>query len=148
MKSAILAIFAISVVSFFMFLGWENQDKGANEAAARSVASDFIVFRQASFSVAVERKTSGAITSPELSAALPPGQAGSHPWNARVEGGFLYVWGPASDLAVEIVRDALRGSAAVGRAVNGVISPSRYNPVPLPAFVSAGSLVSVLGVGF
>ena len=148
MKSAMLAIFAVGVVGFFMFLGWGTQDNRAKEAEAKAVAANFLVFRQAAFALAVERKTSGVITQSELSAALPPGYAGIHHWNARVEASFLYVWGPASDLAVELVRDAVRGSASVGRAVNGSISPKRYNPVPLPNFIGAGSLVSVLGVGF
>lgn len=148
MKSAIFAVFAMSTIGFFMFLEWELHDKRTVESEAESVAVSFMVYRNAAFAVAVQRKQPGPVQRSELLDTLPSGYPANVPWKAHVQGAYLYVWGQATNRASETARDLARGSAAVGTATNGAIAPQKHNPVPIPGFIESGSLVSVLGLGF
>lgn len=123
MKAAILAVFAMTTVGFFMFLGWEVHDRRTADSDAQTVAVSFMQYRNAAFTAAVKKKQEGPLLFSELSEHLPPGFPQNHPWKAQVEGSFLYVWGPASDKDIEAARDVARGSAAVGKAINGALAP-------------------------
>jgi hypothetical protein len=147
MKSIMVAFFFIAIIGLYGFLG-SSRESQRRMAVAEVAATDFLIYRDTAFTVALERGTAGVIQPAELAPALPAEYRITRPWNARVEGTFLYVWGPAAPGEIEAVRAAVRGSAAVGVARGGIIEPQRYEPVPLPAFVAQGSLVSVLGLGF
>lgn len=148
MKAALLAVFAMTAVGFFMFLEWETHDRRKADSDAQTVAVNFMLYRNAAFIAAINKKQNGQILFSELSEHLPSGFPHNHPWKAQVEGAFLYVWGQASDKDIEAARDAARGSAAVGKVENGALAPQKHNAVPLPGFVASGSLASVLGLGF
>ena len=64
-------------------------------------------------------------------------------YRSRVQDGFCYVYGEASPQEAEAVRQLFRESLAVGLADQGRIVPVLRHPVPVPAFVPNGSIVSV-----
>lgn len=116
-------------------------DFSAEEAARRIVAMNFAAYRTAALAfVQANKGFSGEIPS---SLDLPAGWRALRPWRARVQGGFCYVYGPASPQEAEAVRQLFRESLAVGLADQGRIVPALKHPVPVPAFVPSGSVVSV-----
>lgn len=117
-------------------------DFSAEEAARRIVAMNYAMYRKAVFSfVRANKGFSGEI--PLASLELPASWRALRPWHARVQGGFCYVYGSASPQEAEAVRQLFRESLAVGLADQGRIVPALRHPVPIPAFVPNGSIVSV-----
>lgn len=118
-------------------------DGAQNDAAAQAVAVDFGLFRNEVFRfVAAHREHSGEIPPEALS--LPESRIPLRDWKARVENGFCYVYGEASAEEMEATRQAFRGSLAIGMAENGRLIPVlTTTPIPVPAFVPNGNLVSV-----
>ncbi len=113
---------------------------------ARIVAMNYAIYRQATLAfVRANKGFSGEI--PLASLDLPASWRALRPWHARVQGGFCYVYGEASPQEAEAVRQLFRESLAVGLADQGRIVPALRHPVPVPAFVSNGSVVSVTEAG-
>lgn len=110
--------------------------------AARSVALNYAVYRNAAFLYALKHKPNGTISQAVLE--LPDGWHALRVWSARVEGGRCYVYGPASAEEIAAAWELFQGSFAVGRAENGRLTPDGI--VPLPAFIPADSLASVVEV--
>lgn len=110
--------------------------------AARSIALNYAVYRNAAFLYALKHKPNGSI--PRTSLELPAGWHAMRTWNVRVEGGRCYVWGPASAEEISATWEFFQGSFAVGRAENGRLMPD--GRTSLPAFIPVGSLVSVVEV--
>lgn len=113
------------------------------ESAAQAVAMDFGLFRNAVFRFVQDHKGhSGEI--PLGSLSLPESRRPLRDWKARVEGGVCYVYGEASPEEMEAARWLFQGSLAVGMAENGRLVPVlTTKPIPVPAFVPSGNLVSV-----
>lgn len=113
------------------------------DADAQAVAVDFGLFRNEVFRfVAANRDYTGEI--PLAALSLPESRRPLRDWQARVEGGFCYVYGEASAEEMEAARQAFRGSLAIGMAENGRLIPVlTTTPIPVPAFVPNGNLVSV-----
>lgn len=112
------------------------------EPAAKSVALNYAIYRNAAFLYAQRHKPNGAISQAVLD--LPDGWHALRAWSARVEGGRCYVYGPASAEEISAAWELFQGSFAVGRAENGRLTPDGI--VPLPAFIPADSLTSVVEV--
>ena len=149
MKSAMLAIFSFALIGFFAFLYQSIGRLGKEEsvALADSVAVNFLICRNAAYGYALLHPEDGEIALAAMSAFLPAGYAPARAWRIQVRDAFLYVWGPASEVEIGAARELVRFAADVGMADNGAVVPRRYATVPLPAFVPAGSLVSVMGLG-
>lgn len=110
--------------------------------AAQSVALNYAIYRNAAILYALKHKPNGTISQAVLE--LPDGWHALRAWSARVEGGRCYVYGPASAEEIAAAWELFQGSFAVGRAENGRLMPDGLTP--LPAFVPAGSLASVVEV--
>lgn len=137
----ILAVLAL-LLGVLAILSPSVRQRDAYAPAARSVALNYAVFRNAAFLYALEHKPNGTISQADLE--LPDGWRALRSWSARVEGGRCYVYGPASAEETAAARELFQGSFAVGRAENGRLTPDGI--VPLPSFISADSLVSVVEV--
>ena len=113
------------------------------ESAAQAVAMDFGLFRNAVFRfVQNNRSHSGEIPLSDLS--LPESRRPLRDWKARVEGGVCYVYGEATPEEAEAARQIFQGSLSIGMAENGRLIPVlTTTPIPVPAFVPNGNLVSV-----
>lgn len=110
--------------------------------ASRAVALNYAIYRNAAFLYAQRHKPEGTLSQAVLD--LPPEWRALRAWTARVEGGRCYVYGPASAEEIASAWELFQGSFAVGRAENGRLTPDGV--VPLPAFIPAGSLASVVEV--
>lgn len=110
--------------------------------AARSVALNYAVYRNAAFLYALKHKPNGVISQAVLE--LPDGWRALRAWSARMEDGRCYVYGPASAEEIASALELFQGSFAVGRAENGRLTPDGLTP--LPSFIPAGSLASVVEV--
>lgn len=110
--------------------------------AARAVALNYAIFRNAAFLYALKSRPNGTISPSSLE--LPDGWHALRAWSARVEGGRCYVYGPASAEEIAATWEVFQGSFAVGRAENGRLTPDGITP--LPTFIPVGSLASVVEV--
>lgn len=110
--------------------------------AARTIALNYAVYRNAAFLYALKHKPGGTISQSVLE--LPDGWHALRAWSARMEGGYCYVYGPASAEEIAAAWELFQGSFAVGRAENGRLTPDGLTP--LPSFIPAGSLASVVEV--
>lgn len=137
---------ALAVLGFLlgMLLLFQRPHEAAHEeAAAQSVAVDFGLFRSAVFRfVQDNRDHSGEI--PLESLSLPESRRPLRDWKARIEGGVCYVYGEATPEEAEAARQIFQGSLSIGMAENGRLIPVlTTTPIPVPAFVPNGNLVSV-----
>lgn len=112
--------------------------------AYETVAVNYALYRNAAFLYAYSSKKPGTIADSALK--LPAGWVRLRAWQARVQDSRCYVFGPATTGEIAAVRDLFQGSIAVGRAQGGRILPQPHAPVPVPAFVPEGSLISVIEV--
>lgn len=117
-------------------------DFSAEEAARRIVAMNYAAYRKAALSF-VQANRGFSVEIPLASLTLPTSWRALRPWRSRVQDGFCYVYGEASPQEAEAVRQLFRESLAVGLADQGRIVPVLRHPVPVPAFVPNGSIVSV-----
>lgn len=141
MKALAILAFVVGVMAMMRFVNVDSVD----DQQARAIAVNYGVFRNEVYQyVFGGNKTPGDIVPSSLN--LPSVWVMLRPWKARVEGGCLYVWGPASSGEIEATRDIFWGSQAVGRADGGRLEPGHGGTTPVPAFVPDGSLVSVVGV--
>ncbi|SDF33648.1 type IV pilus biogenesis protein PilM [Desulfovibrio legallii] len=109
----------------------------------RAIALNYAIYRNAAF-LYVHRNNPPDGTVSQTALDLPDGWRALRSWAARVNGGRCYVYGSASAEEIAAVRELFRGSLAVGRAENGRLTPDGLTP--LPAFIPADSLVSVVAV--
>lgn len=137
----ILAVLAL-LLGVLAILSPAASHRDAFAPAARSVALNYAIFRNAAFLHAQTHKPNGTISPAVLE--LPPEWHALRAWSARVEGGRCYVYGPASAEEIAAARELFQGSFAVGRAENARLTPDGI--VPLPAFIPAGNLASVIEV--
>lgn len=63
-------------------------------------------------------------------------------WNARIDGGYIYVWGAVDPEVIEQARKMVGFSPSVGECQDGRLRPA---DIPLPGFIPNGSLVSATG---
>ena len=139
MKALMVLFVILGVMSELMVhIRVERADEG------RSVALNYVIYRQAVFLYAHEHQPQGEIFSASL--RLPLGWRALRAWKARVQDGKLYVYGPASEWEIEAARQMLRNSMSVGRAENGRLAPQWGSVVSIPNFVPEGSLTSVIEV--
>lgn len=118
-----------------------SQDEQRTEA----IALNFAHYRNEVHRYVFEgHKAAGDIAVSSLD--LPTGWTMLRPWQARIEAGCLYVWGEASPEEIAAVRDLYWGSYAIGRAAGGRLDPGYGGTTPIPSFVAADSLVSVVSV--
>lgn len=137
MKS--LAVYALMLGLLAMFAFSEpSSDSGRTE----SLAVNFALFRNAAWAYAHEH--------PELTGTLPVdvlplpyGWTAVRSWTARTESGVCYVYGPASAEEIADVRRVFHNSETMGTAVDGRLVPGS---VPLPGFIPAGAMVSLMEV--
>lgn len=123
-------------------------DRSGEEPGNVAVATNFLLYRNAVLEHV--RNTGGVAGDIPIGAlALPLGWQAiwNRPWRARVENGICYVYGQCSRAEALAVRDMMGGSFALGVARNGRLAPAPVNgqAISLPAFIPAGSLVSVTG---
>jgi hypothetical protein len=147
MRTALFGVLLLFLTFYFQYLFQSYADRNFSDASNRSVAANFLVYRNTAFAYAVENNSTGNIPFTVLTPSLPGGYLQAANWQAQVIGNVLYVYGPATDQVILAACELARGSPMVGKAENGKIMPQRYNPVSVPAAVPAGSLVSVLGLG-
>jgi len=141
MKALAVLMFVLGVLAMFHFGNMDSQDA----QRAESIAANFAIYRNEVHRYVFNgHKTPGDIATASL--GLPTGWVMLRPWHARIEAGCLYVWGEASPEEIALVRDLYWGSYAIGRAAAGKLLPSYGGVTPVPAFVSEGDIVSVVGV--
>lgn len=144
MKSLAVAGFLIGLIFFWNIATYEPSKHEL--LRAESLATNFILYRNAVNAYALEHKTEGSIASSLLT--LPAGLS-AHSWHNRVirEDGELrcYVYGPASPEMLSAVLEQLHMSAAVGWNNKGRMV--RLGPAhTLPGFVLDKHLVSVITI--
>lgn len=143
---------ALTMVFFMIFIcAWvihiydldANPDEGLMD---RAISQNFVDWRQAVIKYDFHTKDPAdhVISRQMINDYLPDGfmDLSNVTWNARIHNGFVYVWGSASHLQIDLVKEALRYSLAVGEAQNGLLQPAG---VALPNFIPNGSLVSATG---
>lgn len=137
MKSLAVYALMLGLLAMFAF-----SEPGAESGRAESLAVNFALFRNAAWTYAHENPDfTGALPMDGLS--LPHGWTAARPWEARTENGICYVYGPASAEEIADARRVFRNSQAVGYAVAGRLDPGS---LPLPGFIPAGWLVSLMEV--
>lgn len=118
----------------------------SEELQVQAVAMNFAIFRQAVHDYVF---TSGHITPGDISLSVlstPTGWSPLRSWQARIDSGCLYVWGPASAEEISATSDLFWGSYAIGTAKGGTLDPGHGGTTPIPAFVPNNNLVSVVAV--
>jgi hypothetical protein len=141
MKALVVLAFLMGVMAMIRFVPMEPVDS----QRARAIAVNYAAYRNAVYlHVFNGNKASGSIAAASLN--LPAGFALLRSWQARIDAGCLYVWGPASSEEIEATRDLFWGSQAVGCADGGKLEPGHGGTTPVPSFVPDGSLVSVVGI--
>ena len=140
----IFALLGIVLLAFAMLAPNLSEPETARDRSAAAIAMNYALFREAVFyRVFVEGyKNDRTISLSELD--MPNAWIFLRQWRARVEDGKCVVWGEAAEKEIREVRRLFHGSLAVGRNENGRIWPWAQNPVPVPAFVPEGSLVTVV----
>lgn len=140
MKALMVLAFFLGVLAIFP---WPQRER--EEVAASVVGQNYAVLRNAALlSVFSANPRPGDGDIPVQSLKLPSGWRALRPWKIRMDGGCCYIFGDASAEEIAAARELLRGSLAVGWAANGRLQPG--GRTPLPNFIPAGSLVSVVAV--
>lgn len=140
------------VIIFGMFAAWltsiyelDKLDR-TTEATRLGAAINFVQYREGAMRYAFFYKdaSDGEIPAHEILNFLPDTWT-MYPrrqWRARIDGGYVYVWGEASPEEIEHVTRMLGHSPSVGENQNGRLRPG---DIPLPGFIPNGSVVASFG---
>lgn len=147
-----MKILAVCMVLLGCIAFWSGRtDRSQYEVAqAESLALNYGVFRNAVFDYAHSAKTEGAFLPDSPALTLPAGWVNVRAWRGvvqREEDGqlYCYVYGPARPNEVAAIQKAFRDSAAVGWNNNGIFVRNG-DPMPLPAMIPDGSVVSAIRI--
>lgn len=115
-----------------------------HEPDALVVATNYAIYRNAAFLHVLKHKPTGSV--PTNALTLPTGWQALREWQTRVDTGRCYVFGPATSEEIDAAQQLFQGSFAIGRAVNGALTPNSGVSITIPAFVPNNSLVSIIMV--
>lgn len=115
-----------------------------HEPDALVIATNYAIYRNAAFLHVLKHKPTGNL--PNSALTLPAGWQALRTWQTRVEAGQCYVFGPASSEEISAAQQLFLGSFAIGRVVNGALTPNSGVSIAIPAFVPNNSLVSIITV--
>ena len=135
-----LAIIAILLGLLATFSFVEPQASLRNHSE-RARAVNFCIYRTA---VSDYVRTHPDIASvPANAIELPTGYRSIRNWQARISGGYCYVYGEASQDEVFAIRELMGNSVLIGRNVNSRLSPSG---IAVAASIPAGNVVSIVSL--
>ena len=138
-----LAIIAILLGLLATFSFVEPQTSLRNHSE-RALAVNFCIYRTA---VSDYVRTHPDIASvPANAIELPTGYRSIRNWQARISGGYCYVYGEASQDEVFAIRELMGNSVLIGRNVNSRLKalPVDWNyTIPFGLFHTPGAAVTV-----
>lgn len=138
-----LAVFAVLLGAIALYS--LQPQLGQSDESAQTVATNYVVYRNAAITYAVNNPAIAGTLTPAI-LGLPSDWRALRSWKNRVEGNTLYVYGSATSQEVVAVQNMLKGSFAVGVNQNNHLVTSHGTGVALPSFIPEGSLTTVISV--
>lgn len=138
-----LAVFAVLLGAIALYS--LQPQLGQSDESACTVATNYVVYRNAAITYAVNNPAIAGTLTPAM-LGLPSDWRALRSWQNRVEGNTLYVYGSATSQEVVAVQNILKGSFAVGVNQNNHLVTSHGTGVALPSFIPEGNLTTVISV--
>jgi hypothetical protein len=144
MKALAFFAFLVGAIAF-----WSLRPEGSarDETRSDAVAVNYALFRNAVFDFALASKTQGNVLPGDSGLALPSGWRGLRDWHGLIqeeeENLFCYVFGPMEPDEIAAVQKLFNYSRTVGWNNAGVLNRNG-DPLPLPAIIPHGAVVSVI----